>query len=226
MYEVLLRQIERGQYPIGEAIPTEHTLAQSFKVSRSTIRNAIRALVSAGLLKPTPGVGTIVIRARPETKLATLRGLTEDLRVKGMSTKAYVLMAKLVEASPSIRAQLELIQNERVLHLIRLRKLASTPFALLNSYVPESVGIQPDEDFSGPLYDLIERSHRLHITYGKDIIGARAAKADEAEVLEIKVGSPVLTIRRTAFLEYDRPVEYVEATIRSDLYEYHVTLPR
>lgn len=224
--ELLRRQIESGQIPVGETLPTEIELTRTFNVSRSTVRNAIQDLANEGLLRAKPGVGTVVIRTRPEKKQSMLRGLTEDLRRQGISSKAFVLKAELAEPAPSIRDQLQLLQGERVLHLARLRKIAATPFALLNSYVPESVGIGPNEDFSGPLYELIERSHHLHIIYGKDTISARAARAEEAEALGVQRGAPILCIRRTAFIEHDKPIEYVEAAIRSDLYEYHVTLPR
>ena len=224
--ELLRRQIESGQVAVGDTLPTEMVLKETFGVSRSTIRNAIQDLVGEGLLRAKPGVGTVVIRARPEKKQSMLRSLTEDLRRQGVSSQASVLKAELVEPTPSIRDQLQLLRGERVLHLTRLRKIAATPFALLNSYVPEAVGIGPDEDFSGPLYELIERSHRLYIIYGKDTVGARGARDEEAKALGVEPGAPILFIRRTAFIEHDRPIEYVEAAIRSDLYEYQVTLPR
>jgi GntR family transcriptional regulator len=223
---VLRKQIESGQYPVSTALPTEHELSRSFQCSRATIRNAIRGLMSEGFVKPRSGVGTIVIRSRSEKRSDTMRGLTEELKEKGFPTEAVVLESKVVAAPPSVRTQLELFEGESVLHLIRLRTIAGRPFALLNAFVPATVGISPDEDFSGPLYDLIERSHGMRISYGRDAISSRGAREDEAKLLRIEVNTPVLIIRRTAFLEYDKPIEYVEATIRGDLYEYTVTLPR
>jgi GntR family transcriptional regulator len=223
---VLRQQIESGQYPVSTTLPTEHDLSRSFQCSRATIRNAIRELVIEGYVKPRSGIGTIVIRSRSEKRSDTMRGLTEELKDKGFPTEAVVLQSNVVTASPSVRTQLELFEGERVLHLIRLRTIAGRPFALLNAFVPATVGISADEDFSGPLYDLIERSHGMRISYGRDAIGSRGAREDEAKLLQIEADTPVLVIRRTAFLEYDKPIEYVEATIRGDLYEYTVTLPR
>jgi GntR family transcriptional regulator len=224
--DLLRSQIETGQIPVGETIPTELELQRTFKVSRSTVRSAIRDLVDNGLLRAKAGVGTVVIRSRPQVNSSHLRGITEDLRRQGVSTRAKVLRSEIVEPTPAIRSRLELPKGERVLQLVRLRMIGGTPLALINSYVPESVGIRTDEDFSGPLYELIERSHSLYITYGRDVISARAARPEEAKALEVEVDSPILQVRRTAFIDPERPIEYVEAAIRSDLYEYHVTLPR
>jgi GntR family transcriptional regulator len=225
--EIVLREkIQSGQYPIGTTIPTEQQLMASFNVSRSTIRSALKALSDDGLIKPRAGVGSLVIRAQKEARGTRLRGLTEELRMQGVATSARTLSATFQVPSPAIRAKLKLYSDERVLHLRRLRDIAGSPFALLNSYVPESLGLTPDEDFSGPLYEVIERSQRLHIIYGEDAIGARLPTAQEIDLLQITASAPVLTIRRTAFVEFDRPIEYVESAIRSDLYEYNVTLNR
>jgi DNA-binding FadR family transcriptional regulator len=52
--------IESGVWEIGNRIPTELELIQQFDVSRNTLREAIRSLVYAGLLKTKQGNGTFV----------------------------------------------------------------------------------------------------------------------------------------------------------------------
>lgn len=224
--ESIRTQIASGLLPVGELLPTEEELTRVFNVSRATVRAAIRDLASEGLVKPRPKVGTLVIRARAPRRESTLRGLTEHLQEQGIVSEAVVLDVAVLAPPPHARDHLQLGPHDRVLRLVRQRRIAGRPFALIVSYVPESIGIQADEDFTVPLYQLIERSHRMHITHGRDVVGARGARPDEADALGLEVGAPTLTIRRTAYLDHDRPVEYVEAAIRPDLYEYTVTLPR
>ncbi len=223
---VLLEQIQSGQYAVGTVLPTEHGLAEKFGVSRATIRNALRGLTDDGLIKSKPRVGAEVVRARKYVETPRLQGLTDHLRRKGIATRARTLIADFITPSPAVRAKLRLREDERVLHLERLREIAVSPFALINSYVPESFGLTPDEDFSGPLYELIERTHNLHIIYGETTIGARLPTEKEADLLQISTGTPVVSTRRTTFTEHNRPIEFVESTLRSDLYEYTVTLNR
>lgn len=52
--------IESGQWPIGTRIPAEPELVRELGVSRNTLREAIRALVHAGLLRTKQGDGTYV----------------------------------------------------------------------------------------------------------------------------------------------------------------------
>lgn len=52
--------IEAGYWSVGDRIPSEMELIEKFDVSRNTLREAIRALVHAGLLETKQGSGTIV----------------------------------------------------------------------------------------------------------------------------------------------------------------------
>lgn len=58
--EQIEQLIEEGHWVVGGKIPPEMELMEEFDVSRNTLREAIRALVHAGLLKTRQGVGTIV----------------------------------------------------------------------------------------------------------------------------------------------------------------------
>lgn len=224
--EFLRSQIASGKYAVGDCLPTELELQHRFGVSRATVRTAIRVLVQEGLVRPRQGVGTVVLRSRPPVEPSRLRGFTEDLARRGVPTEARVRSAAIVEPPPHVRDRLEVPAGERVLHLVRLRFVAGTPLALMHNYVPASLGIGPEEDFTGPLYALVERDPKHYITYGRDAIGAAAADAEAAGALDLPLGAPVLTLKRTAFVAFDRPIEYVEAAVRPDLYEYNVTLLR
>lgn len=57
----LEKLIEEGQWPVGERIPPEPELVEKLGVSRNTIREAIRALIHAGLLRTRQGDGTYVV---------------------------------------------------------------------------------------------------------------------------------------------------------------------
>lgn len=58
--EQIEQLIEQGHWTVGEKIPPEMELMEEFDVSRNTLREAIRALVHAGLLEAKQGSGTVV----------------------------------------------------------------------------------------------------------------------------------------------------------------------
>ncbi len=62
----LREQVLSGQWPVGGRLPAETELAQRLEVGRSTVREAVRALVHAGLLETRQGSGTYVRSVTPE----------------------------------------------------------------------------------------------------------------------------------------------------------------
>jgi DNA-binding FadR family transcriptional regulator len=58
----LRRLIERGEFPRGVRLPTEHELAARFSVSRPVLRAALAALREDGFVSSTRGSGTLVLR--------------------------------------------------------------------------------------------------------------------------------------------------------------------
>ena len=57
----LREQLAAGEWPVGERIPTEHALAEQLQVGRNTVREAVRVLVHAGMLRSRQGEGTFVV---------------------------------------------------------------------------------------------------------------------------------------------------------------------
>ncbi|MFE0760534.1 FadR/GntR family transcriptional regulator [Streptomyces smyrnaeus] len=57
----LRAQLAAGEWPVGERIPTEHALAEQLQVGRNTVREAVRVLVHAGMLRSRQGEGTFVV---------------------------------------------------------------------------------------------------------------------------------------------------------------------
>ncbi|MET9864714.1 GntR family transcriptional regulator, partial [Streptomyces sp. NPDC006386] len=61
----LREQITGGHWPVGTKLPGETTLAKELGVGRSTVREALRALAGAGLVRPRQGAGVFVIATEP-----------------------------------------------------------------------------------------------------------------------------------------------------------------
>ncbi|UQA94212.1 FadR/GntR family transcriptional regulator [Streptomyces halobius] len=59
--EALRSQLAAGEWQVGDRIPTEHTLAEQLQVGRNTVREAVRVLAHAGMLRSRQGEGTFVV---------------------------------------------------------------------------------------------------------------------------------------------------------------------
>jgi GntR family transcriptional regulator len=94
------------------------------------------------------------------------------------------------------------------------------------SYLPQALGIDPGEDFSGSLYALLEGKYGLELGEALQVIEAGSADKDVAARLGIREGDPVLIIRRGLFSTDERPVEYVEGFYPAERYRYTIRLDR
>ncbi|MEG2215817.1 MAG: FadR/GntR family transcriptional regulator [Clostridia bacterium] len=101
--EEITQMIISGQFPQGCRIPNEQTFADMFNVSRGTVREAIKILVSAGILEIRRGNGTFV---------RSLTGISEDpfgLRFVAQDS----LMTELEELRYLIEPQVAALATER-----------------------------------------------------------------------------------------------------------------
>lgn len=94
----LEQQVRSGAWEVGERLPAEQRLAEQLGVGRSTVREAVRALASSGLVESRQGAGTFVRARAPRTTdlAARLRraGVLEVYEVRhGLELQAARLAA-------------------------------------------------------------------------------------------------------------------------------------
>ena len=93
----ILARIQTEQWPPGCRLPAEERLAKEFDVSRSTIREAVRSLQIAGVLRSRPGSGTFVSENAPvilqTRELAAIMG--DPGRIADLVQARYVLEPQL-----------------------------------------------------------------------------------------------------------------------------------
>lgn len=66
----------------------------------------------------------------------------------------------------------------------------------------------------------------MRIVWAQETIEAARASEEQARLLEIKEGDPVLIMERVSYIEGDRPIEFVRAVYRPDRYKFSIKLTR
>ncbi|HEX4764692.1 MAG TPA: GntR family transcriptional regulator [Lichenihabitans sp.] len=79
----LRREIDGGRFQGADALPGERQLAQWFHVSRATLRQALAELIADGLLAHRQGMGTFIVRPRPDTVSKPVDGPVVDIGLNG-----------------------------------------------------------------------------------------------------------------------------------------------
>ena len=131
--EQLLNRILRGEWAAGTAMTTEHELAAEYRVSRQTIREAIRALRYEGFVQARRGSGTFVRETLRGGPLAI--GFGTSLRTlsaaSGWATRVIRSEMRVVGEA---EAALEVPMGTPVRMIERLRLRDGRPFGLTYSF--------------------------------------------------------------------------------------------
>jgi GntR family transcriptional regulator len=229
---VLREKITSGAFESGDRLPTESELIEEYGVSRITVRQALQALSEDGLIERKQGRGTVVAARKSRKKRFTgtihLTGSLDELIEMGMDTPVKVLEMNRVEADQHEAELLEIKIDTPIYRLKRLRLNEGKPFGLIINYLPENIGseLTMAELSSGALLHTMETKLGLHLDNAIQQIHAELADPYVAKLLDVRVGTALLSIERTVYTDENKPVEYVHTLYRSDLYGYSVKLVR
>lgn len=221
--EQLESAIHDGTLAPGDRISNEIALAGELGLSRPTMRQAIQVLVDKGMLVRKRGVGTQVVHGKIR-RTVELTSLYDDLDAAGKSPRTAVLATEIVATTEEIAHELQVRAGEPAWWLERLRYVGGEPLALMQNYLPaEVIDLGAVDLEAHGLYDAL-RHTGLHMRVAQQRIGARRAEAREARLLGERRGAPLLTMRRTAYDDAGRVVEFGTHVYRPELYSFEVTL--
>lgn len=215
--------IETGQLEPGGRLGNEVELAARLGLSRPTIRQAIQSLVDKGLLVRRRGVGTQVVHSQVKRPLE-LSSLYDDLLDAGQRPTTKVLGNERGPASAEVAAALGVAEGADVVTVERLRSAHGEPIARLCNHIPaDLLDLDSAELESTGLYRMM-RGAGITLHSARQTVGARAASAEEGELLGEPVGAPLLTMERTTFDDRGRAVEHGAHVYRASRYSFDFSL--
>ena len=226
LYEIIRTEILTGDLEPGDMLPTENDLLTRYSVSRNTVRQALDALVSDGLIERHRGRGTFVSRPPIEQGLSRIVSFTEDMRARGLEPGTEVLASEIIPAPESIARALKIETGTELAHLKRLRLADGEPMSLEHSYLVHRhcPGVLERNYSSSPLRETLERDYGIRLTRAEQTIRAAAAGGDTAHTLGVDPGAPLLTIERTTYSDTGAAVEYLRILHRGDRYALYTEL--
>ncbi len=229
VYLSLRDQIAGGNLRDGEALPGEQKLAETFGVSRVTVRRALDALAQGGMITRRAGSGTTVkVRADSSQRAAMdFNTLMPQLVEMGQQTTARLLSFSYASAPDFIAAAMGLDDQAKVQVATRVRLAGDVPFSHLTTYVPAQIAQNYSENdlATTPLFKLLERSG-VQIEQAHQSVSATLAGPDVADALEVEVGSALLSLRRVVRDIDGNGVEYLSGLYRPDMFRLEMPLTR
>jgi DNA-binding GntR family transcriptional regulator len=225
----LLDRIVSGQYAPGDRLPSEGVLADDLGVHRLTVRRALDELSREGLLRARQGSGTFVA-PRPEPMAITIPLTPEEfagslqaaLRRQG---KVYrdVLLGTRLDDAPAVRAELRL-PRARLCRVESALEVDGERWVVATSWAPDArLGdVETRWRETDGLYGLLLDRSGGPLRYVWRTFAAEAASVEDAAVLGIRPGAPVLVREGLTADEDGRPVLRVRRRARADRVRYRI----
>ena len=225
--EYLLRELIGGEeYKQGKLLPNEINLAKQLGISRNTVRQATNKLVYEGLLVRKKGVGTRVTDQSVDTRINNWLSFSQEMQSKGIVIRNYEINTEWEEADEDIARFFRIPEGKKILKMVRLRGREEYPFVYFISYFHPMVGLTGNEDFSRPLYEILEKDYSIVVKLSKEEISARTADKLLAQKLNIHVGDAILKRKRFVFDPGGRPIEYNIGYYKADSFVYTIESER
>jgi DNA-binding GntR family transcriptional regulator len=226
----LRRAIADGRFPLGAQLPTEHELCAQLGVSRFTIREAIRVLSTAGLVRRKPRAGTIVAALPDDTRYTQGISSLHDLLQYAKSTNfQYVYVGRIALSKAQARSMSTEPGEEWIYAVaVRREKPGGTPFCVTRLFLnPALKGIEQTLRRSrGAVYSIIERDFKVRIERVEQVISGIALDEHDASNLGVPAGTPGLSITRSYFDQSGRLVERADNVHPANRFAYRMVLRR
>ncbi len=223
--EKLLRELSSlEEYKSGKKLPNEVDLSRRLGISRNTLRHSISKLVNEGLLIRKKGVGTTV--AKPvDSKAKNWLSFTQEMKSKGIEVVNYDFKLSRVTPPEEVANFFHLENKDfsnSLLKMERVRGDMQKPFVYFVSYFNSMIELTGEEDFSRPLYEILENDFSIIAKLSMEEITAIAASKKIASLLNIQEGDPILKRKRFVYDPGRRPIEFNIGYYKSDSIVYTV----
>lgn len=220
---LITQSLQSGEWKPGELIPSEVELANRFKVSQGTVRKAIDELAAENLVVRRQGKGTFVATHHEARAQFRFLRLMPDAG-EPHSADNKILEVKRVRAPAEVARLLDIKSGDSVIFIKRVQAFDGAPTIVEELWLPGVIfkGLTAERlaEYKGPMYGLFETEFGTRMIRATEKIRAVSADQDTAELLNVAVASPLLSVERVSFTYGDKPVEVRRGLYLTDHHHY------
>lgn len=222
IHDKIKANVDDGTWKIGQRLPSERDLCDTFDVSRMTVRQAITLLVDEGILERKPGSGTFVASSRVKEKMRGTTSFTEIVKSQGKKPSSELISYKRVHPNEFEIKNLGVLPQSYVIRMERVRFADDLPVAYEIASIPEKIirGFKESEITEHFFKTLTDNGYE--IGKSQQTISASLANSSLAKHLKVKTGDALLSLTQISFLQDGQAFEYVRSYYVGDRFEFYL----
>ncbi len=212
------RYYARARFAPGEQLPVEATLASDFAVNRHTVRRALAALAAGGMVRATQGRGTFVEAKPIPYPIGTRTRFSELVQRAGREAGGKLIGSAKVTADAEIAVALKIAKGAPVLRLETVRSADGTPISMGTAYfpLPRFAKLAAAYRKTGSTTKALKLAGVADYTRAETRVSARPPTAEEAALLDLAAGRPVLTVTSINVDPAGVPIQFTHAAFVAD----------
>ncbi|AWB84488.1 GntR family transcriptional regulator [Corynebacterium liangguodongii] len=204
----LREKIRSGALQPGDAIPSEATLCAQFGSARGTVRQAVATLRAEGVISSGQGRRSRVVQRIASQSFDDVVSFSQWCRSNGIEPGQRTQSVTRGFAGAQLAEDFHIGQDDPVVSVHRLRLMDGAPAMVERLNYPLHVGkhvLSFDPD-TGSIYEQLI-ANGVDIDHALRVIDAIEAPEEDATLLGVTPGTPLLRVRRKAFTASGSPIE-------------------
>lgn len=226
IYKNIKNDIVTKKLKAGEKLPSENEMLSEYKVSRYTIRQAIQKLKDKGYIHSYQGRGNFVANIKIPYNMTKKSNYSSQILDIGFEPSSKILNTEIIPADEDVANELKIKEGEDVLMLKILKYVDNTPFAIYTSFfnAKRFANLKDYINDDTSLYRILEEKFNVISTKQDCFFEAMLPTNEEADLLMIPLGFPLLVSNVPSIDQDGNPVECGFAKFRSDLAKIKIKL--
>ena len=214
-------QIKEGRLKAGDRLMTEAEFSQQYEVSRITVRKAIELLVDEGYVTRKQGIGTFIAEKKLRRVVDPdnlVRSFSEASRMSGQEPSSELISVEWVMPEASVQRSLHVGEEEKVLKIVRLRKIDGVPVMIESNYYPKRLDFRLQANLTGSTYEVF-REHGLIPSHAVRTVQICYATLEEAQRLGVEENQPLLLQTEETTDQNQQILHYIKVVVNSQRYQ-------
>lgn len=188
-------------YKPGDRMPSEAELEEKYRVSRITVRRAVKELCEEEILVRRQGKGTFVLDGGLQTRIDRISGFHDSMEKQGRKAHTEVLEKSVIHVKPSYARDLEIEEDDDVLYLKRLMFADDIPMMVDTCYIPlkRFPGLEEKLDGDVSVFHILQRDYHARLCRFYKVLKVRKATKEIARQLKCSGGDPMFDLFKITY---------------------------